>query len=368
MINMTLIEKVASQIKADGVSAIMVAPGSDMVFLLGKKPILCERYQALYITDEAKVFYVCNDLYRDEMSDILGEGVPIYHWSDSTGFKALCKEVFDKYSLTGKKVAVNGNVRAFNLVQILENTDFTPVNGKDYIEKTRIIKTPEELENLRKSSLIADKAFEEIKKFIKPGVTEKQIAAELKRLCIENGAESCWEGIVAVNEHAALPHYFGNSGVVTEKCIVLMDFGCIYKGMYSDTTRTIFVGKATEREREIYNLVLKANLAGEAAAKTGAWIPDVDGRARKVIEDAGYGVYFNHRLGHGIGYDEHEAPYIRGDYEMHLEPGMAFSCEPGIYIKDDIGIRIEDVVIINEKGETEILNHTSKELTEICCD
>ena len=169
---------------------------------------------------------------------------------------------------------------------------------------------------------------------------------------------------MAVNEHAALPHYFGNSGVVCEKCIVLMDFGCIYKGMYSDTTRTIFVGKATEREREIYNLVLKANLAGEAAAKNGAWIPDVDGRARKVIEDAGYGVYFNHRLGHGIGYDEHEAPYIRGDYEMHLEPGMAFSCEPGIYIKDDIGIRIEDVVIINEKGETEILNHTSKELTE----
>ena len=246
--------------------------------------------------------------------------------------------------------------------------DFKAVDGKDYIELTRIIKTPEELENLRKSSLIADKAFEEIKKFIKPGVTEKDINDELTRIMMENGADYTWGGIVAVDGNAALPHYMGNSGVVGKKAIVLMDYGCIYKGMFSDTTRTVFVGRATEREKEIYNIVLQANLAGEKAAKNGAWIPDVDAAARKVIADRGYGPRFNHRLGHGIGYAEHEAPYIRGDYEMHLAPGMAFSCEPGIYLKDDIGIRIEDVVIINEKGETEVLNHTSKELCELCVD
>ena len=125
------------------------------------------------------------------------------------------------------------------------------------------------------------------------------------------------------------------------------------------------VGKATEREKYLYNLVLQANLAGEAAAVNGAYIPDVDAAARKVIEDAGYGRNFNHRLGHGIGYAGHEAPYIHGDYHMHLAPGMAFSCEPGIYIKDEIGIRIEDVVIINEEGETEVLNKCTKELIEI---
>jgi len=368
MVNEAVVKKLAAQLAEDSVDAIMVAPSSDMVFLLGTKPLLCERYQALFVTKEEKLFYVCNDLYVNEMLDILPEGTPIYHWADSDGFENELAKAVKENGLEGKKIAVNGSVRAFNLVKGLAKVDFTPVNGKDYVEKTRIIKTEEELENLRHSSWIADQAFEAVKKFIKPGVTEKDINDEIKRVCMENGADYTWGGIVAVDGHAALPHYMGNKGVVTEKCIVLMDFGCIYKGMFSDTTRTVFVGKATEREREIYNIVLAANLAGERAAVNGAWVPDVDARARKVIADKGYGEYFNHRLGHGIGYDEHEAPYIHGDNKMYLAPGMAFSCEPGIYIKDDIGIRIEDVVVINLQGETEILNHTSKELTEICCD
>ena len=207
--------------------------------------------------------------------------------------------------------------------------------------------------------------FEDIVKFIKPGMTERDIKNEIARLCAVYGGEDCHGGIVAVDANAANPHYFGDSAVIGEHAVVEMDFGCTYKGMYSDITRTVIVGKATEREKEIYNLVLQANLAGEAAAVNGAWIPDIDAAARKVIADAGYGYEFNHRLGHGIGYAGHEAPYIHGDYKMHLEPGMAFSCEPGIYIRGEIGIRIEDVVIINEKGETEILNKCTKELIEI---
>lgn len=365
MMNKELVAKLSKQLRDDGVSAIMIAPGSDMVFLLGHKPLLCERYQALYVKDDESYFYICNALYVDEMVDILGEDCKIYSWHDRDGFSAVVHTALEENGLLGKKIAINGNVRAFNLVKILENTKFEPVNGKDYLELTRIIKTPEELENLRKSSLIADKAFEGVLKVIKPGVTEKEINDEIKRLCMENGADYSWGGIVAVDGHAAMPHYMGNGGVVGEHAVVLMDFGCIYKGMFSDTTRTVIVGKATEREKELYNIVLQANLAGEAAAKNGAYVPDVDGAARKVIEDAGYGPQFNHRLGHGIGYDEHEAPYIHGDNKIHLAPGMAFSCEPGIYIKDEIGIRIEDVVIINEKGETEVLNKSTKELIEL---
>ena len=144
-----------------------------------------------------------------------------------------------------------------------------------------------------------------------------------------------------------------------------MDFSCTVGGMYSDITRTVFVGKATEREKQIYNLVLEANLAGEAAAVNGAYVPDVDAACRKVISDGGFGEYFLHRMGHGIGYSVHEEPYIHGDNKIYLAPGMCFSCEPGIYIKGEIGIRIEDLVLINEKGETEILNKCTKELIEI---
>ena len=364
MINRELIKKLASQLKKDGVSALLVTPSSDLIFLLGHKPYLCERFQALVVTDKEETFYICNRLTEAEAIGFM-DGDKVYQWMDSDGFTGVAKQAFEDFGLIGKKIAVNGAVRAFNLVKLMEAIDFTPVNGKDYLELTRIIKTPEELENLRKSSLIVDKVFEDIVKFIKPGMTERDVKNEIARLSKHYGGEGCDGGIVAVDANAANPHYFGDSAVIGEHAVVEMDFGCTYKGMYSDITRTVIVGKATEREKEIYNLVLQANLAGEAAAVNGAWIPDIDAAARKVIADAGYGYEFNHRLGHGIGYAGHEAPYIHGDYKMHLEPGMAFSCEPGIYIRGEIGIRIEDVVIINEKGETEILNKCTKELIEI---
>lgn len=362
--NHELIKKLAEQLRKDKVAALVAAPGSDLIFLLGHSPYLCERFQALVITDKEEAFYLCNRLTEAEALGFM-DGHPVYPWMDSDGFVDTVKHAFEQYDLIGKRIAFNGTVRAFNLIKLMDAIEFTPVNGKDYLEMTRIIKTPEELENLRKSSQIVDKVFEDILHFIKPGKSERDIKNEIARLCAVYGGEGCDGGIVAVDANAANPHYFGDSAIIGEHAVVEMDFGCTYKGMYSDITRTVFVGKATDREKEIYNLVLKANLAGEAAAVNGAWIPDVDKAARQVIEDAGYGYEFNHRLGHGIGYAGHEAPYIHGDNKMHLAPGMAFSCEPGIYIRNEIGIRIEDVVIINEHGETEVLNKCTKELIEI---
>lgn len=364
MINHDLVKKVALQLKEDGVDALMVAPSPDLQFLVGHNPYLCERFQALILKSDETIFYICNRLTEAEAERFM-EGNKVYPWFDCNDFTDTVKEAFEENGLIGKKIAVNGTVRAFNLVRIMQKVDITAVNGKDYLELARIIKTPEELDNLRKASLIADKAFEGIIKFIKPGMTEKDIKNEILRLERLYGGENCDSAIVAVNANAADPHYFGDSAVVGEHAVIEMDYGCTYKGMYSDITRTVIVGKATEREKEIYNLVHKANLEGEKAAVNGAYIPDVDAAARKVIEDAGYGEYFNHRLGHGIGYAPHEAPYIHGDYKMKLAPGMAFSCEPGIYVGGEIGIRIEDVVIINEKGETEVLNKCTKELIEI---
>lgn len=365
MVNKTLVNKLTELLRADGVSALMVAPGADMKFLLGSAPMLCERFQALVVKDDGGIFYICNNLYYDEVTDIVGPDVPVYGWHDSEDFTLVVKRAFSEQGLIGKKVAVNGTVRAFNLVRILKNVDITPENGKHYLEMTRIIKTPEEMDNLRKASAVADKIYEGLLKFIKPGLSEKDVRNEIVRLSKENGGEFCYGGIVAVNEHAAMPHYMGDSGVIGEHAVIVMDYGCTVGGMNSDTTRTVVVGKATEREKYLYNLVLEMNLAGEAAAVNGAYAPDVDAAARKIAEDAGLGKYFNHRLGHGIGYAEHEEPYIHGDNHIYLAPGMCFSCEPGLYIKGEIGIRIEDLVLINEKGETEVLNKSTKELIEL---
>lgn len=364
MINTNLVTKLSTQLKDNHVDALMVAPGSDLIFLIGHSPYLCERFQALVVTANEELFYICNRLSEAEVLEMMN-GSKVYFWMDSDGFTGTVLQAFKEHNLIGKRIAVNGTVRAFNLVKLLDVINFVPVNGKDYIELTRIIKTPEELEHLRISSSIVDKTFEDIIHFIQPGLSEKDIKDELKRLCLKYGADQFTGGIVAINANAANPHYFGDNAIIGQHAVVEMDFGCTYKGMYSDITRTVIVGKATDKEKEIYSLVLQANLIAEKAAVNGAWIPDVDRAARKVIENAGYGKQFNHRLGHGIGYANHEAPYLHADYKMHLKPGMAFSCEPGIYLQDEFGIRIEDIVIINEKGETEILNKCTKELIEI---
>ena len=151
--------------------------------------------------------------------------------------------------------------------------------------------------------------FEDLITIIKPGMVEGEIAMKIRELVTKHGGiPTASGGIVARGENAALPHYFGKSGVIKEKDSVEMDFGCTVNGLWSDITRTVFIGEPTEREKELYNIVLEANLAGEKAAVEGAFIPDVENASRSIIEEKGFGKYFTHRLGHGIGYAGHEEP------------------------------------------------------------
>ncbi|MFZ7132840.1 MAG: M24 family metallopeptidase, partial [Eubacteriales bacterium] len=171
----------------------------------------------------------------------------------------------------------------------------------------------------------------------------------------------CEFAIVACGPHTALPHYSGTQGVVKTKDVVLMDIGGKYKGLTSDMTRTVFVGGASEEEVEVYNTVLESNKKGISMANRGIVAKEVDNAARKIIDEKGYGEYNPTRLGHGIGYSVHEAPYITGYNNLILENGMAFSIEPGIYMKDKFGVRIEDIVII-EDGKAVRLNNFTKEM------
>ena len=364
MLNRPLLETLARRLRQENVRALLVAPGPDLLFLTGHAPYLCERFQAMVVKDDATAFYICNLLTRDEAA-VFMDGSPIYPWFDCEDFADVARRAFEEQGLLNARVAVNGQVRAVNLIHLLEKIPFTPVDGRDYVELCRMIKTSEEMENLRRSSRIVDRVYEDVLGILKPGMTERDVKNEIRQLCKRHGGENYDGVIVAVDDHGAMPHYFEESGVLKEDSVVVMDYGCTVGGMYSDITRTVFLGRATDEQRKVYNLVLQANLAGEAAAVCGTPIPEVDRAARRVIEDAGYGPYFNHRLGHGIGYAGHESPYIRGNYDANLTPGMAFSCEPGIYFPGRYGIRIEDVVLINENGGTEVLNRCSKELVEL---
>ena len=273
------------------------------------------------------------------------------------------KKAFEEQGLIGKTIAVNSTERAFNILQIMEAMDVKFINGKTVLEDMRIIKDEEELENLRMAARITDESYEELLKFIKPGIKEADIARKMNEIFKEKGADEGFT-MVCSGPNSSYPHYNDDQRVIQEKDIIVLDWGCKYNNMCADMSRTVFVGGITEEERKVYEIVKASQEAGEKAAVNGAYIPDVDKVARDIIEKEGYGKYFFTRLGHGIGYSVHEAPDIKASNKRNLEKGMVFSIEPGIYLAGNFGIRIENIVAVTDDGN-EILNKSTKEIVII---
>lgn len=235
-----------------------------------------------------------------------------------------------------------------------------PASG--WLGKLRQSKDREELASLEAAQRIAERALTDILNEIRPGVTEKEIAARLQYLMLHYGAsDMSFDPIVVSGPNGSLPH-----GVPSEKRIqagefVTMDFGCIYQGYCSDMTRTVAVGHATSEMWQVYQTVLDAQFAGIAAAKAGVTGKSVDAAAREVIAAAGFGPYFTHSFGHGVGVEIHEAPNLSSRSEEPLPAGAVVSAEPGIYIPGKLGVRIEDVIVLTEDGCTN-LTRAPKEL------
>ncbi len=226
----------------------------------------------------------------------------------------------------------------------------------------RVIKDDFELEQLKKSAQLADEAFSHIISMIKPGVKEIDIAVELEFYFRKKGATAkSFDFIVASGKRGALPHGVASDKEILSGELVTLDFGCIYNGYCSDITRTVGVGSIDSKQRKIYDIVLKAQIAGLEGLKAGITCDEADRNAREVIKKAGYGDYFGHSLGHGVGLEIHEEPRLVYDNSMLLKAGMVVTVEPGIYIPDWGGVRIEDMVVIN-KNKIEILTKTCKEL------
>ena len=227
----------------------------------------------------------------------------------------------------------------------------------------RQIKTPEEVEKIRLACGIADRGAEHIRRFIQAGMSEREIAAELEWFMRQQGAEKAsFDTIVASGWRGALPHGKASDKIVAAGEFVTLDFGALYQGYCSDMTRTVALGHATEEMRKVYDTVLRAQLAGIAASHAGASGKSIDGAARDIITEAGYGPYFGHSYGHSLGLEIHEAPNCTPRNENPIPAGAVCSAEPGIYIPGKFGVRIEDVVIFREGG-CEVITHSPKELT-----
>ena len=233
--------------------------------------------------------------------------------------------------------------------------DFCEVDANEVVDslvdKLRETKTEKEIECIKKAQQIAEEAFAHALELIKPGVSEKDIALALDFYMLSHGAEAVsFDTIVVSGKNSSMPH-----GVPTDKKIengdfVTMDFGAVYNGYHSDMTRTVAVGEPTEKQKEIYSVVLKAQKAALSVLKAGVLCSEADKAARDVIEAAGYKEFFGHGTGHGVGIEIHEAPTLSPRSKADLYEGNVVTIEPGIYIPNEFGVRIEDMALITKDG------------------
>ena len=272
----------------------------------------------------------------------------------------------EKYGI--KKLAFEDNFMTVDFYEKLRKkikakTEMIPLEEK--IGEIRIIKDDDELENIKKAAEIADLAFLHILDYIKPGVKEMDIALELEYFMKKHGSSNnSFEFIVASGNRSSMPHGVATDKKINNGDLLTLDYGCVYNGYCSDMTRTIVVGKATDEQKRIYSIVLKAQEEALLKIKAGVLGKEVDKIARDIITEAGYGDNFGHGLGHGVGLAVHEEPRLSPTGNRVLEKNMVVTNEPGIYIPGFGGVRIEDLIVVG-KDKPIILSKSPKELIEL---
>lgn len=265
------------------------------------------------------------------------------------------------------KIAFQGNYLSFDsftkLKKSLKGCSFQSFT--DEIEFELISKTEEEIQCISKAAEIGDKAFKKFKKQIYKGMTELEAARLLERICSDFGSERpSFDTIVLFGERAALPHGQPGDRILKKHDWILVDFGCTYKGFCSDMTRTMVAGKASKKQIEIYDIVNTARERAIKTAKDGVMASSLDAIARSFIADSGYGEAFGHGLGHGVGLRIHEKPSLNKHFQLKLPQNSVITIEPGIYIEDFGGVRIEDMIVL-EHGACKLITNTSRELIEV---
>lgn len=239
------------------------------------------------------------------------------------------------------------------------------VGTQGMVEKLRAIKEPDEIATLQEAVRLTDEAFACIVAYIRPGMTETQVSWEIEKFFRAHGAVAWPHGIiVASGPNAALPHARPTDRVIQRGEPIVMDFGCIYQGYFSDMTRTIILGRADSQFEQVYATVLNAHQTAEDGARAGLPGKDIDAMARGVIQAAGYGDYFGHGLGHGVGLAIHEAPRAGQNAEEPVAAGMTLTIEPGVYIPNWGGVRVEDMIVIGPEG-SQVLTQSPKRLYDM---
>ncbi len=314
----------------------------------------------LLITKKEAVFFT-DFRYQEQSAAEIGNAAEIVIFKNNQidTMKARIK----KARIKALGVEKSLNIRQFLLFSDEFKKDLFPT--ENLVERLRQTKDADELKSLKKAFAIADNAFAELMKIIRPGMTENEVAAHLEFFMKMAGSDMpSFSTIIASGPNSSCPHHQPGSRKLKSGEMVKIDFGAVSDGYHSDMTRTVFLGKATAKFKKIYATVLEAQKKAIKALKVGAICKDIDSVARKVITDAGYGENFGHGLGHSLGLDVHEAPSLSQKCEDEVRTGVTFTVEPGIYLPGWGGVRIEDVFLVKEKGLLQ-LTSTPNDLCEV---
>ena len=315
---------------------------------------------ALLATPYGAVFYT-DSRYTEAAAAKIGADFV----RDSENMYKELREQFEEYGIN--TVAIENDRITLADYEELKNklpgTEFNPTAALSRaVEEIRLVKSDAELDKMRAAQAIAERAFDHMLGYIRPGMTEKQVQLELDFYMLSHGAEALsFETIAVAGKKSSMPHGVPGDNVIQPGDFLTLDFGAVVDGYHSDMTRTVAVGQPTEKQKEVYAVVLEAQLAGLAALKDGISGFDADKAARDVIEQAGYGQCFGHGTGHGVGVEIHEAPRLSPKSKATLQTGNVVTVEPGIYLPGEFGVRIEDMAVITDDG-CENLTHCPKEL------
>lgn len=357
--------KLGNALQEAGLQAMVLNASPSLTYLTGLHFHLSERPVVGIFTPENSPLIILPELEVGKLADLPFPVQSFTYGEIPTTWGGVFNDALQTANIQGKRAGIEQrHMRVFEL-SFLESGDLAInfVPGEACMDEIRIRKDSAEIAAMQEAVNIAQDALRAIRPLIYPGITEKQLAAELTIQLLRHGSDSQlpFTPLVASGPNSANPHAFPGDRYLEQGDLLIIDWGANVGGYFSDLTRTFAVGEPDAEMKTIAEIVESANMAAREIAAPGVAAQDVDLAARRVIESAGYGQYFIHRTGHGLGLDVHEGPYIRSGNQELLKPGMAFTIEPGIYLPGRGGVRIEDNVVVTDQG-LQSLSNFSREL------
>lgn len=348
------------ELEKNGIKGAMVLSRENICYLTGFCVGGYERLTAL-IVGKTETSLVVPKLSLGQIEDITVDNRLV--WDDRADPYGMASTELERLTLEG--LGVEATMPLSHYLKFRKYIGNEPKPVDKIIQKLRMRKSEDEIASIRKAVEISENALEATISEIRAGMTEKEVAGILEYNMRRKGSDgNAFATTIAAGLDSANPHHITSEHKIQEGDSIVIDFGASYHNYSADTTRTLVLGKASEEFRKVYNTVKKAQETGIEYARPGMPAGDIDIKVREVIENAGYGQYFTHRTGHGIGLETHEGPYINESDRTPLEPPVTFTVEPGIYMLGKFGVRIEDVVLLDQKGARPV-NRFTKDLTEI---